>query len=149
MPAKRAASSAKPAAKAAKAAKEGDAEIAASRKAESEAALFPPLEPYATGTLVVPTASGAEHRIYYEECGNADGMPVVIVHGGPGAGCNAKQRRFHDPKLHRIVLFDQRGCGRSTPDGCLEDNTTWDLVADMEANLETFRRTCNVYNAYA
>ena len=100
-----------PAAKTAKASN-GDAEIAVSRKAESEAALFPALEPYATGTLVVPVASGTEHHIYYEECGNVNGKPVVIVHGGPGAGCNAKQRRFHDPKLHRIVLFDQRGCGR-------------------------------------
>ena len=72
------------------------------------------------------------HTIYYEECGNPNGKPVVILHGGPGAGCSAKQRRVHDPAKYRIILFDQRGCGRSTPDGCLEDNTTWHLVADIE-----------------
>lgn len=76
--------------------------------------------------------SGREHRIYYEECGTKAGKPVILLHGGPGAGCNDKMRRFHDPKAHRIVLFDQRGCGRSLPDGLLDDNTTWDLVNDIE-----------------
>jgi proline iminopeptidase len=72
------------------------------------------------------------HRIHFEECGNRDGKPVLIVHGGPGGGSNATMRRFHDPAHYRIVLFDQRGCGRSTPHASLEDNTTWHLVADME-----------------
>jgi len=72
------------------------------------------------------------HDIYWEACGNPKGKPVIILHGGPGAGCSPKQRRFHDPAKHHIVLFDQRGCGRSMPDGCLESNTTWDLVADIE-----------------
>ena len=99
----------------------------AARAAESEACLFPAIEPYATGYV-----EAGMHKIYYEECGIATGQPVIILHGGPGAGCSAKQRRFHDPAKHRIVLFDQRGCGRSTPDGCLEDNTTWHLVADIE-----------------
>ena len=72
------------------------------------------------------------HQIYFEECGNRDGKPVLIVHGGPGGGSNATMRRFHDPAHYRIVLFDQRGCGRSTPYASLEDNTTWHLVADME-----------------
>ena len=72
------------------------------------------------------------HQIHFEECGNRDGKPVLIVHGGPGGGSNATMRRFHDPAHYRIVLFDQRGCGRSTPHASLEDNTTWHLVADME-----------------
>jgi proline iminopeptidase len=72
------------------------------------------------------------HQIHFEECGNRNGKPVLIVHGGPGGGSNATMRRFHDPAQYRIVLFDQRGCGRSTPHACLEDNTTWHLVADME-----------------
>jgi proline iminopeptidase len=70
--------------------------------------------------------------VYYEECGNPKGKPVVIVHGGPGGGCNPDYRRFHDPAVYRIILFDQRGCGRSTPHAELTDNTTWHLVADME-----------------
>ncbi len=72
------------------------------------------------------------HRVYYEQCGNPRGKPVVFLHGGPGAGCNAKSRRFFDPTHYRIVLFDQRGCGRSTPHAELTDNTTWHLVADIE-----------------
>jgi proline iminopeptidase len=72
------------------------------------------------------------HQIHFEECGNRNGKPVLIVHGGPGGGSNATMRRFHDPAQYRIVLFDQRGCGRSTPHASLEDNTTWHLVADME-----------------
>ncbi|MEG9861881.1 MAG: prolyl aminopeptidase [Parvularculales bacterium] len=89
---------------------------------------YPSIEPYASGML--PVSDG--HTIYYEECGNPDGKPVVIVHGGPGGGCNAGMRRLHDPKAYRIILFDQRGCGRSTPYASLENNTTWHLVADME-----------------
>jgi proline iminopeptidase len=74
----------------------------------------------------------ARHTLYYEQCGNPDGKPVVLLHGGPGAGSNAKMRRFHDPAKYRIVLFDQRGAGRSRPHADLVDNTTWDLVADIE-----------------
>ncbi len=90
--------------------------------------LYPELEPYRTGWLKVPGG----HDIYYEECGSPAGKPVAIVHGGPGGGCNPAMRRFHDPARYRIVLFDQRGCGRSTPHASLDGNTTWDLVADME-----------------
>src|SRR5690606_36573705 len=72
------------------------------------------------------------HRLYYEQCGNPAGKPVVVLHGGPGAGCGPRMRRFHDPARYRIVLFDQRGSGRSTPHADLTDNTTWDLVADIE-----------------
>ena len=93
------------------------------------AALYPDIEPFDTGTLQVD----ARHRLYYEQCGNPKGKPVVMLHGGPGAGCGPKMRRFHDPKHYRIVLFDQRGAGRSTPHADLVDNTTPALVADIEA----------------
>lgn len=73
------------------------------------------------------------HHIYYEECGNATGIPVVFLHGGPGSGCNPTQRRFFDPAHYRIILLDQRGCGRSTPRGEVRENTTNDLVNDIEA----------------
>ncbi|WP_147652250.1 prolyl aminopeptidase [Vulcaniibacterium gelatinicum] len=91
--------------------------------------LYPELQPFDTGTLKVD----ARHTLYYEQCGNPRGKPVVVLHGGPGAGCNEKMRRFHDPAKYRIVLFDQRGAGRSTPHADLTDNTTWHLVADIEA----------------
>jgi proline iminopeptidase len=90
--------------------------------------LYAPIEPHKQGRLRVPGG----HEVYFEECGNAAGKPVLIVHGGPGGGCNPTMRRYHDPARYRIVLFDQRGCGRSTPHASLEANTTWDLVADME-----------------
>ena len=90
--------------------------------------LYPPVEPYRTGMLKVSRL----HDIYFEECGNPDGKPALLVHGGPGGGCNPLMRRYHDPERYRIILFDQRGCGRSTPHAELTDNTTWDLVADME-----------------
>jgi proline iminopeptidase len=90
--------------------------------------LYPPIEPFRTGTLRV----SREHEVYFEECGNRHGKPVLIVHGGPGGGSNPTMRRFHDPARYRIVMFDQRGCGRSTPHASLEENTTWHLVADME-----------------
>lgn len=90
--------------------------------------LYPEIVPYRTGRLPV----GDGHEIYFEESGNPDGKPVVFVHGGPGSGTNSKQRRFFDPRLYRIVLFDQRGSGQSTPHASLEANTTWHLVADME-----------------
>ena len=73
------------------------------------------------------------HHIYFEECGNPNGVPVIFLHGGPGSGCNPTQRRFFDPAHYRIVLFDQRGCGRSTPQGEVTDNTTNDLISDIEA----------------
>lgn len=90
--------------------------------------LYPPVEPHQSGYLKV----GESHEIYYEECGNADGKPVLVVHGGPGGGANRNMRRYHDPARYRIILFDQRGCGRSRPYASLEENTTWDLVDDME-----------------
>jgi proline iminopeptidase len=89
---------------------------------------YPPIEPYRTHRLKV----SALHEIYVEECGNPNGKPVVFIHGGPGGGCEPWHRQFFDPKRYRIVLFDQRGCGRSTPHAELRENTTWDLVADME-----------------
>ncbi|MEO7252599.1 MAG: prolyl aminopeptidase [Arenimonas sp.] len=90
--------------------------------------LYPEIETHDSGMLAVD----ARHRIYYEQCGNPQGKPVVMLHGGPGAGCSAKMRRFHDPAHYRIILFDQRGSGRSLPHADLVDNTTWDLVADIE-----------------
>jgi proline iminopeptidase len=91
--------------------------------------LYQPIEPYREGRLAV----GGGHDVYFEECGNPSGKPALIVHGGPGGGCNPNMRRYHDPRVYRIILFDQRGCGRSTPNASLEHNTTWHLVADMEA----------------
>ena len=90
--------------------------------------LYPQIAPYNKGRLKVSDI----HEIYFEECGNPDGAPVLMVHGGPGGGSNPTMRRFHDPAHYRIILLDQRGCGRSTPHAELEQNTTWDLVADME-----------------
>ncbi|QJR15775.1 prolyl aminopeptidase [Usitatibacter palustris] len=90
--------------------------------------LFPAIEPYATGVLELD----APHRMYYEQSGNPKGIPVVFLHGGPGAGASPVHRQFFDPAAYRIVVFDQRGAGRSTPHGCLENNTTPHLVADME-----------------
>jgi proline iminopeptidase len=94
--------------------------------------LYPPIEPFDTGMLRVDD----RHTLYYEQSGNPDGKPVVLLHGGPGGGSSPKMRRFHDPSKYRIVLFDQRGAGRSTPHADLVDNTTWHLVADIEALRE-------------
>jgi proline iminopeptidase len=94
--------------------------------------LYPEIEPFRTGRLRVSEL----HEIHFEESGNPLGKPVVFVHGGPGGGSDPRQRRFFDPKAYRIVLVDQRGCGKSTPYACLEENTTWHLVADMEALRE-------------
>ena len=91
--------------------------------------LYPELEPYQTGFLQVSDV----HELYYEESGNPLGKPVVFLHGGPGGGTNGKMRRFFDPREYRIVLFDQRGCGRSRPHASLVENTTQHLVADIEA----------------
>ncbi len=90
--------------------------------------LYPPIEPYRQGWLPV----GGLHRLYWEESGNPKGIPVVFLHGGPGAGCAAAHRRFFDPKAYRIVLFDQRGAGRSVPNALIAENTTADLVNDLE-----------------
>ncbi|PWK92312.1 prolyl aminopeptidase [Fulvimonas soli] len=94
--------------------------------------LYPEIEPYRTHRLAVD----ARHTLYVEECGNPDGLPVVFLHGGPGAGLAPYHRRFFDPARWRVVLFDQRGAGRSTPFAELVDNTTWHLVADIEAIRE-------------
>jgi proline iminopeptidase len=90
--------------------------------------LFPPIEPYATGMLPLD----ALHTMYWEQSGNPHGVPIVFLHGGPGAGATSTHRRFFDPAYYRIVVFDQRGAGRSMPLGALIDNTTRHLVADME-----------------
>ncbi len=90
--------------------------------------LFPEIDPFHSEHLNV----SEKHAIYYEECGNPDGYPVVFLHGGPGSGCNPNQRRFFDPAFYRIILLDQRGCGRSTPLGCTDDNNTDALVKDIE-----------------
>ncbi|MFT5502064.1 MAG: proline iminopeptidase [Woeseiaceae bacterium] len=90
--------------------------------------LYAPIEPNQTGFLEV----GSGHKLYYEESGNPRGKPVVFLHGGPGGSCTADMRRFWNPDVYRIILFDQRGCGKSTPYGSLQDNTTWDLVNDIE-----------------
>jgi len=90
--------------------------------------LYPEIEPYDSGMLKVSDL----HTLYYEQSGNPNGKPVVFLHGGPGGGTNPKCRRFFDPAIYRIVLFDQRGCGKSTPHAELSDNTTWHLVNDIE-----------------
>ena len=91
--------------------------------------LYPSIEPYRTGRLPVDDI----HTLYWEECGNPMGVPVLFLHGGPGAGCSPEHRRFFDPQYYRIVLFDQRGAGRSTPHGETTNNTTALLVSDIEA----------------
>ncbi|GAB2788011.1 prolyl aminopeptidase [Dyella kyungheensis] len=90
--------------------------------------LYPEIEPYDSGMLKVSDL----HTLYYEQSGNPNGKPVVFLHGGPGGGTNPKCRRFFDPAVYRIVLFDQRGCGKSTPHAELHENTTWNLVNDIE-----------------
>lgn len=89
---------------------------------------YPPIEPFEHGML----DTGDGHRVYWERCGNPAGKPAVFLHGGPGSGCSPDQRRLFDPAKYCVTLFDQRGCGRSTPYAGLEANTTWDLVADIE-----------------
>ena len=90
--------------------------------------LYPPIEPFNSGYM-----ERDGHQIYYEQCGNPNGKPAVFLHGGPGGGGSIAVRRFFNPEKYNIVIFDQRGCGRSMPHGCLENNTTWDLVDDIEA----------------
>jgi len=95
----------------------------------SEPRLYAQTEPYERLHLAVDGG----HELYVEQCGRKDGQPVIVLHGGPGAGCSPFMRRFFDPQRYRVVLFDQRGAGRSHPHGGLENNTAWDLVADIEA----------------
>ena len=90
--------------------------------------LYPPIEPYETGMLDV----GDGHSVYYERCGTPGAKPALFLHGGPGGGISPLHRRLFDPARYDVLLFDQRGCGRSTPHAGLEANTTWHLVADIE-----------------
>lgn len=92
------------------------------------AGLFPAIDPF--DQRMVDTGDG--HRLYVEQCGRPDGRPVVVLHGGPGGGCSPGMRRFFDPDVYRVILFDQRGCGRSEPHASVHNNTTWHLVADIE-----------------
>lgn len=96
--------------------------------------LYPPIEPFETGYL----DAGGGHKVYFERCGDPKGAPAIFLHGGPGAGCSPAQRRLFDPARYCVTLFDQRGCGRSTPHASLEANTTWDLVADIETLRKRF-----------
>jgi proline iminopeptidase len=105
----------------------------ATRRAAPDAALFPEIEPYATGRLPLD----AVHTMYWERCGNPAGVPVVFLHGGPGGGSLPHHRRYYDPAFWNIVLYDQRGAGRSTPCAALHDNATPHLVADLERLRET------------
>lgn len=90
--------------------------------------LYPQVEPFDQRVMDV----GDGHRIYVEQCGKPDGLPVIVLHGGPGGGCSPAMRRYFDPSVYRVILFDQRGCGRSRPHASVEANTTWHLVADIE-----------------
>jgi len=98
--------------------------------------LHPPIDPYDQRMLDV----GQGHRVYVEQCGNPDGVPVIVLHGGPGGGCSPAMRRYFDPEHYRIILFDQRGCGRSRPHASVVNNTTWHLVDD----IELIRRTLDI-----
>lgn len=95
--------------------------------------LYPATTPFDQRMLDVPGG----HSIYVEQCGNPEGLPVVVLHGGPGGGCSPAMRRFFDPAIYRVILFDQRGCGRSKPHASVQNNTTWDLVADIEIIRDT------------
>jgi len=103
--------------------------------------LYPEIEPYATHNIKMePLSNDDNHSVYVEECGNPKGIPVVFLHGGPGSGCRPQHRRYFNPEQYRIILFDQRGCGRSLPSGELENNASEFLIKDME----TIRQTLNV-----
>ena len=95
---------------------------------KKEKKLYPSIEPFDWGFI-----KKGIHEIYYEQCGNPKGKPAVFLHGGPGGGAGKLSRRFFNPKKYRIILFDQRGCGKSKPHTCLEDNTTWHLIEDIES----------------
>ncbi|WP_103335356.1 prolyl aminopeptidase [Pseudotabrizicola formosa] len=90
--------------------------------------LYPPVDPFDQRLIDM----GDGHKIYVEQCGRPDGIPVLVLHGGPGGGCSPAMRRYFDPSVYRVVLFDQRGCGRSRPHASVSDNTTWHLVRDIE-----------------
>ncbi|MEP5154817.1 prolyl aminopeptidase [Planktotalea sp.] len=90
--------------------------------------LYPPIDPFDQRMMEMPGG----HNIYVEQCGNPDGVPVIVLHGGPGGGCSPAMRRYFDPEVYRVILFDQRGCGRSKPHSSVKNNTSWDLVADIE-----------------
>lgn len=90
--------------------------------------LYPPIEPF--DQRVLPVGDG--HHVYLEQCGRVDGVPIIVFHGGPGGGCSPTMRRYFDPNYYRIILFDQRGCGRSRPNAEVNHNTTWHLMADIE-----------------
>ncbi|MGB7319511.1 MAG: prolyl aminopeptidase [Planktotalea sp.] len=90
--------------------------------------LYPPIDPFDQQMMDMPGG----HCIYFEQCGNPEGVPVIVLHGGPGGGCSPAMRRYFDPDVYRVVLFDQRGCGRSKPHSSVSNNTTWDLIADIE-----------------
>src|SRR6186997_1400624 len=96
--------------------------------------LYDEIEPYDSGHIRVSDL----HELYYEQCGTPNGKPVVFLHGGPGAGLVPDYRRFFDPQAYRVILFEQRGAGRSRPHASLDDNTTWHLVADVEQIREQF-----------
>jgi proline iminopeptidase len=98
--------------------------------------LYPELEPFASGWMQTDSV----HEIYFEECGNPQGQPVLVLHGGPGGAVNPAMRRYFDPSIYRIILFDQRGCGKSRPNASLEDNTTWTLIED----IERLRERCGI-----
>ena len=89
--------------------------------------LYPAIEPFAVNHLI-----SGQHHIYYEQCGNPQGKPVLFLHGGPGGGCAPMYRQYFNPQKYRMILVDQRGCGRSQPSACIEQNTTADLIADFE-----------------
>src|SRR6056297_802190 len=95
--------------------------------------LYPPIDPFDQRMLAV----GDGHSVYVEQCGAENGIPVIVLHGGPGGGCSPAMRRYFDATQYRIVLFDQRGCGRSRPHASVKDNTTWHLVDDIETIRET------------
>ena len=97
--------------------------------------LYPDIEPFATSYLKVSDI----HRLYYEQCGNPKGEPIVFLHGGPGGGIQPEIRRLFNPKKWHLILFDQRGCGKSTPFAELNENTTWALVADIEKIRQTLK----------
>ena len=94
---------------------------------ENQLNLYPKIKPYDSGFLNID-----QHQIYFEQCGNPNGKPALFLHGGPGGGGSEEVRRFFNPDIYRIIVIDQRGCGRSKPHGCLENNTTWHLVSDIE-----------------
>ena len=98
--------------------------------------LYPELEPFASGWMQTDSV----HEVYFEECGNPQGQPALVLHGGPGGAVNPAMRRYFDPAVYRVILFDQRGCGKSRPNASLEDNTTWTLIED----IERLRERCGV-----